>query len=173
MLLKLSGAVLVLAAAVLGGLYYGSFETYRSNDLQEMKKALAILKAEILFSMTPLPEAFLNIASRTRNPVADLFRRFSVCLKDNRREPIEDIWQSCLKAHAGKTYLNREDLAAFLSFGRTLGYLDRDMQEAGIAVTIGYIDTAVASLAQTRAKNQKMFASLGMFAGLITVIILL
>jgi len=173
MILKISGMALVLAATVLAGLYYGSFETYRSNDLQELKKALAILKSEIVFSMTPLPEAFANIGARIRKPVADIFFEFAKRLADNRRAPIEEIWQGCIASHASKTYLNKEDISALISFGRTLGYLDRDMQASGIMITIGYIDTAVAALSTTRAKNQKLFASLGVFAGLVTVIILL
>ena len=165
--------VLVLATTVLAGLYYGSFETYRSNDLQELKKALAILKSEIVFSMTPLPEAFANIGSRIRKPVADIFLEFAERLVCNRRDPIEEIWQNSIISHASRTYLNKEDISALTSFGRTLGYLDRDMQSSGIMIAIGYIDTAVAALATTRAKNQKLFASLGAFAGLVTVIILL
>lgn len=173
MVLKLCGAVCVMAATVLAGLYYGSFETYRTNDLQEMKKALAILKAEIAFSMTPLPEAFANIAGRTQSPIAGIFTELTGRLTQNRRERIEDIWRDCLLADARKTYFNKEDIAAFISFGRTLGYLDKDMQTAGIMVTIGYIDSAVAALAETRAKNKKLFGSLGVLGGLLTVVILL
>jgi len=177
MLLQLSGAILVLTAAALAGLYYGSFETYRSNDLQDLKKALTILNSEIVFSMTPLPQAFVNIGARVRKPVGDIFLEFAERLTRSRRESfdfsIEEIWQSCLSAEMGKTYLNKEDTAALISFGRTLGYLDRDMQASGITVAIGYIDTAIAALAETRAKNQKLFTSLGVFAGLMTVIILL
>ena len=165
--------MLILATTVLAGLYYGSFQTYRSNDLQELKKALAILKSEIVFSMAPLPEAFENIGSRIRKPIADIFLEFSKRLVCNRRDPIEEIWQNSIHSQASRTYLNIEDISALISFGRTLGYLDRDMQASGIMIAIGYIDTAVASLATTRAKNQKLFASLGAFAGLITVIILL
>ena len=165
--------VLVLAATVLAGLYYGSFETYRSNDLQELKKALAILKSEIVFSMTPLPEAFANIGSRIRKPISDIFLEFSERLLNNRRDHIEEIWQNSITLQSGRTYLNKEDIGALISFGRTLGYLDRDMQASGIAITIGYIDTAVEALSMTRAKNQKLFASLGAFSGLVTVIILL
>ena len=171
--MKISGMMLVLAATVFAGLYYGSFETYRSNDLQELKKALAILKSEIVFSMTPLPEAFVNIGERIRRPISDIFLAFANRLADSRREPIEELWQSCITAYASRTYLNQEDISALVSFGHTLGYLDRDMQTSGIMITIGYIDTAVAALATTRAKNQKLFLSLGVFAGLVTVIILL
>jgi len=173
MILKLSGMILVLVTTVLAGLYYGSFQTYRSNDLQELKKALAILKSEIVFSMTPLPEAFANIGVRIRKPVADIFLEFAQRLADNRRTPIDEIWKGCIAAQASRTYLNKEDISALISFGRTLGYLDRDMQASGIMITISYIDTVVATLALTRAKNQKLFASLGAFAGLVTVIILL
>ncbi len=175
MILKLAGILFIMSSSVLAGLYYGNLETYRINDLMEFKKALSILKSEIEYLQTPLPIALFNIANRTKKPISFIFHDFARLISENKtssqKEDISTLWEKSLKQHSRDTYFSKEDVEALISFGKTLGYLDLSMQSTSILVTSNYIDNTVQTLSESRVRSKKLFNSLGVLSGLLTIII--
>ena len=70
---------------------------FRIDDLEEMKKALTILKSEIGFSSVPLFEAMLNISLRTTGIVSDIFSDASEKYMNRVGENGFEIWENAIK----------------------------------------------------------------------------
>lgn len=172
MILKIIGAAIVVLSSAILGFYYSYKEVYRINDLNEIKKALTILKSEIEFNLTALPEAMLNISKRVKEPIKTILMDFSEKLINKDERTVNEIWFDVIKANKKNTYFNNEDFEIFNSFGKTLGYLDRIMQINSINMVIDYIDQKVEMLNKISVKNKKMYQSLGVLGGLIIIIIL-
>ncbi|MDR1538655.1 MAG: stage III sporulation protein AB [Clostridiales bacterium] len=172
MMLKVMGIALVCGASALLGLYYGSLETFRANDLNEWKKALLILKSEIAFSSTPLPEAMFNISCRIKRPVDATFLTFAENLGKRPKTCLSDIWSQTLANGKGDSYLVQEDYDWLNNFGRTLGYLDKSMQLNTIDLTLAYISNQLDFLNEHSASSRKMYRSLGILGGLLISVIL-
>ncbi|MDR1531658.1 MAG: stage III sporulation protein AB [Clostridiales bacterium] len=170
--IKIIGMVIVMAACVTAGLYYGNIQNYRFSDLSEMKRALAILAAEIEFARAPLPEAARSIALRVKPPVSDVFENFRGTLVQARAdaEPWE-LWETSLSGNADELYFNREDLEQLAAFGKMLGKLDRKAQLGNIDIVSGYIDSQLQYLNSRRHEIRKLFGGLGVISGLLAVII--
>ncbi len=168
---KIIGSVLVLSSTVVAGFYYGNLDSYRISDLLEMKKALAILKSEIEFAKTPLPEALMNIGTKTKKPISNIFLRLEELLHVERGANIGDLWNQTLKEFEKQTYFNIEDVDQLISFGKTLGYLSQGMQLSNIKIMTSYIDEKVGSLNVNRFKNKRMFQSFGVLGGILVVVI--
>ncbi len=173
MILKIIGVLVVTASSSLLGIYYSFHETYRINDLNEMKKALTILKSEIQFSGSALSEAFLNVAERILNPVSDIFLEMSKKLAQKNGRSVDTLWTETLEEKKAQTYLSTEDIALLSSFGKTLGYLDKTMQLNSIELTIDSIEKKIDMLSQTKNKTKRMYQSLGVLGGLLVAIILI
>ena len=173
MLVRIIGMALAFGAAALAGIYCGNVDGYRVKDLADMKKALAILKSEIEFAHTPLPEALVSIGERMGGPVGGMFLMLSQRLGKARGTDAATLWEECVRHFAPQTYFNKEDTAQVIAFGRVLGYLDKGMQMANIAITADYITEKMAQINETRLKNKRMFQSLGVLGGLLVVIIFL
>lgn len=171
MILKIAGMVFVFGTSVLAGLYYGNLDGFRIGDLMEMKKALSILHSEIEFAHTPLSEALANIGQRTSKPIAGMFLMLEELLHVERGATISVLWERCVRAFAGQTYFNKEDIEQMVSFGKTLGYLDKGMQLTNISITTDYINEKTAQLNENRFKNKRMFQSLGFLGGLLVIVI--
>jgi stage III sporulation protein AB len=171
MFLEFVGIIFVLASTITAGFYYGNIETYRIYDLIEMKRALSILKSEIEFSMVPLPEAFINIANRTKSPIDKIFNQLGQLANCEENNSISDIWECTITNFQKDTYFNKEDVEQLISFGKTLGYLDKGMQITSIETMTGYIDEKINLLNKTRFGNRKMYRSLGVLGGVLVVII--
>jgi len=172
MVVRIIGMILTLAASGALGFYLASIGKFRQQELLEFKKALLILKSEIEYIAAPLPEAVTNIAGRTTAPVSDIFRQFAQSLKNNPEgETAYHLWLNAIEANKNKSFLKSADWEALEGFGKTLGYLDKQMQSDSIKFTIEYIDVEVAELQVNNEKNQRMYRGLGLIGGVLLLVV--
>ena len=171
-MLQIAGIILIMIATTLGGMYYANAPIFRIKDLKVIKKALMILHSEISYAYTPLPIAMDNIASRIESPINNIFADCAESLRQKTGQDITDIWADTLEKHTTSTYLTREDMDYLKSFGKTLGYLDKEMQINSIAVTTKYIEDKVEELSLTASKNKRLYQTLGILFGLLLVVAL-
>ena len=154
--ISFAGAVLLIAGCTAIGFYLARKEGFRVEELQEFKKALMILASEIEHMRSPLAVASASIAKRVKRPVSGIFRHFSQALEDQKPQ----------------THFADEDWDIIEGFGKTLGYLDKQMQQSAIAYAAQYIDDKVASLLTQADKNKRMYRSLGLIGGLLLAVVL-
>lgn len=172
MIIKIAGIVFVMLATTFMGFYYAGKDIFRIKDLLEMKKALNILKSEIEYSLTPLPEAMNNISQKIDGDVGKIFKAFYEEAEKSKKSGIYEIWLKAITESKDFLYFENEDIESFKSFGRTLGYLDKNMQINNIMLTIEYIDEKTEYLSEASQKSKKLYGSLGILSGLIICIVL-
>jgi len=173
MLLRVVGAVLVCSSSTLLGMYLARLDQYRAIDLNEWKKALLILRSQIDFAAVPLPEAMNITSERVGEPVSGTLKLFAQRLLSKDSADVYSIWTNTIKDELKNNYLKQEDYDWLSNFGKTLGFLDRTMQLNSIDLTVSYIDGKTEALEIQSEKHKKMYGSLGILGGLLTVVILL
>ena len=171
MILRIIGALIVLGASTIAGVYYGNIETYRMRDLLEFKKALSILRSQIEYARTPLPEAMQSISVRVRESVGKVFEMCAELLVYERNEKIAHIWEASVEQHKNALFLTQEDVEQMKGFGAQLGNMDSEAQIMNISMLIDYIDERVSHLNESRDRNGKLYRSLGVLGGALIVII--
>jgi len=168
---KVAGASLVICSAVMWGLYMAAKDYFRLKDLREMKRAFEILRSEIEYGMNQLDQAAINISSKCASPVNAIFINFSEGI--NILSGVGEAWSEAVSKSAGGSYFSKEDLDMFNSLGKTLGYLDRNMQMNSINMQVDYIDFQIGRLEGTWEKSRKMYMSLGTLGGILIAVLLL
>jgi len=166
------GAIALIAGCTAIGFYYAAQDGFRIQDLQEFKKALLILSSEIEHMRSPLPIASANISKRTKGSVSALFAEFSQLLSSGNNDTAYQLWTQALEGQRKRSYLTREDWDAVESFGKTLGYLDKQMQQSAITVTTDYINEKTTMLQTQSDKSKRMYRSLGVIGGLLLIVLL-
>ena len=169
--IKIAGAALVVASGTALGLYCAGLESVRIKELLEFKKALLILSSEIEYMASPLPEAMANIAKRSEKPVSEIFSGFAAGISAG-DDTAYRIWETALGKHKTRFHLTEEDFEALTAFGKTLGYLDKQMQLNAISFTLRYIDDKTTALMESRDGNKRMRRSLGALGGLLLAVLL-
>jgi stage III sporulation protein AB len=154
------------------GLYFAAREGLRVRDLQELKKALLILRQEIDYMRTPLTDACAGVARRVEGGISQLFADFAGALGAAGSDTAYRHWACTVEAAAPAMFLSREDLQAMDGFGKTLGYLDKQMQLAAIGHATSYIDSKIVSIQTAAQKNTRMYRSLGIIGGLLVCVVL-
>ena len=172
MLFRIIGAIAVISGCTGLGMYYALKEGHRVKELFEFKKALLILASEIEYMSTPLGTACENVSTRTSYFVSSLFNNFAKLLTNNQGDTTYRLWLLALETSKDASHLQLQDLEIIESFGKTLGYLDKTMQQNAIDYAINYINETTTELVASAANNKRMFQSLGVIGGLLITVVL-
>jgi len=171
MIFQIAGGAIIIAATTLLGLHFGGMGVKRAKDLMGMKKSLIMLKSQIDFAIYTMPQAFLQIASKTQPPISNFYTQLANKL-ENGEVDIADGWEQGV-AGFSKSHLHKEDMENIAMLGTTLGAMDCDVQINSIEMLIATIDDTLAKLSAQNPKDAKMYRGLGLISGLLITIVLL
>lgn len=173
--MKLSGAVLVLAAALGCGFCLASRWRQRLCLLQSLRRLTYFLKGEITYSRAPLRSALQSAGERGGGVFGELFIRAAGRIERQEGESFGELWAGQveeMETHRGELALTGEDFKSLKELGSHLGYLDVQMQERTISLYLEQLDLTISDLQQRRRETCRLYTSLGFMGGLFLVILL-
>ena len=139
----------------------------RVVELKEFKNVLNIMKTKIKFTYEPLAEIFKQIAKENQTSIERIFGQMANQLKYNQAK---DVWEDCIQN--ADISIKQEDKDILKKLGKLLGQTDVDGQVSEIEVTESFLDMQIEKAEEEKKKNQKIYKTLGVVAGLVFVIIL-
>lgn len=171
---KLLGSLIVLMSAAGLGAVKSMEYTGRIRDLAEMRRLFLLLDGEIRSCRTPIPDAFLHMASRMNDNYRVFLEKMSEQLQKAEGEDFSVLWKRILEdtLGGGKTDLKKEDMELLQSFGDMFGYLDVQMQLDAIALLQEQILERMSRLSGNCSAQMRMARLLGISGGIFLVILL-
>ncbi len=172
-MLKIAGAIMIFIACV--GIGYGKGREYKQRIRQLLleKRMVCMLRGEIQYAFTPLPDAFLQIAGRMDNLYGVFLKEVSVELKKQDARTLGQVWEEKAKEILKESALTKEDIKQLQALGGQLGYLDTQMQLSTIEMHLEQLENKIMSLEQEQGKRSRVCRCLGVFAGVMLNLILL
>lgn len=167
-------AALFLLAVCCAGLGFLKSQALSSRvrDLFQLRKILRLLRGEISYAATPLPDAFFRIGSKMEGAYRDFLQDLSVDMKRYDGESFEEIFARNVECHLRDTRLLRQDREEWKQFGAMLGYLDREMQLSTLRSFDETLEQKIRELRDGLPQRKKLYQSLGVMGGLFLVIFL-
>ena len=158
--------LIMLICTSLGILKAKSYNN-RVVELKKIKNALEVLKSKIEFTYEPIQDIFREISkivyANEENIFVQTLENISQC-------GVTESWNKAIEKNAN---LNEEDKSTIQMFGKLLGKTDKSGQINEINVTSKLIDTQIEKAEQEKAKNYKLFKTLGSVVGIGLCIILI
>ena len=141
---------------------------YRVEELREFKVALNIFKTKLIFTKEPIQEIFEEISENSTQNVGNVFR---IANKIMENESAEKSWNMAIEL----SILNiiEEDKKILKNMGNLLGMTDVEGQINQIELTEKFLEEQIIKGEKEKQKNEKLYRTLGMTAGLGIVIILI
>lgn len=173
MYIKIMGAVLIVVSSYIFGVYYSKKDKYKSEDLEEIKKGLSVIKDEIMFFSLPLGEAFLKASEKISGGVSAIFSDIGQGIKNNKYETLADVINGAVDKNISETFMEKEDASVLVSLGKMVGDMDSDHQRASIDMALSDIDVGIRLLQEKSEKNEKMYRSLFVLGGILVAVILM
>ena len=138
----------------------------RVVELKEFKTILNIMKTKIKFTYEPLAEIFKQIA-KDDTEIEKIFGQMANQLSYYQ---VKDVWENCIQY--ADISIKQEDKDVLKKLGKLLGQTDVEGQISEIEVTENFLDMQIENAEEEKKKNQKIYKTLGVVAGLVFVIIL-
>ena len=171
-MIKILGAVLIVIATSLIGFEVSKKLIARPKHIRDLRAALQILEAEIMYGHSPLKEAVLLLAKQIPAPVSILFKDFASKL-GSANQSVQSAWRDSLEVVRKHSELQQKEIDILLQFGETLGKHDRESQQKQIQLALVLLDREETDAVEKQMKYDKMARSLGFFAGLLIAILLM
>ena len=150
------------------GIYISKMYENRVKELKQFKNILNILKGKIKFTYEPLGEIFKQISQNSSNKIEEIFDDM---VNKMMFEDVKDAWKDSIQE--ADISLKQEDKDILKDLGKTLGQTDVENQISNINLTENFLNMQIEKAELDRQKNQKIYKTLGVIAGLIFVIILI
>jgi len=173
MLIQGIGAILILAATTLCGFAFAAKEKYRLKDLEEIERGILLMKNQISYLGTPLTELLEQISWKTEGITGLAFQEISRQMEERRGDSAEEIWEGTWLKIGKKSYLTAVDLEELVSFGRTLGFIEKEQREGSMDMLLHYLREKQEGIKKRLEKNGRLYYSMGVLSGLLLVITLL
>lgn len=172
-MLKFAGTAMILIATTGFGISFASDLRGRIAELRCLKKIMLMLRGEIKYAKTPLPEAFRSIGKRLSPPFSCFLAAASKELGVLQGKTFQEVWEDAVFMHLSRTRLTKGDLAQLIKLGENFGYLDSEMQLGTIDLYLEQLELEIERAEQTVENKARMCHCLGVLAGLFAVILIL
>lgn len=170
--IKAAGALLTVAAAWAYGYYTAEYSRKRIEELENFKRAFMLFGSETLYAGGVLCEVFRAVAERTDGTAERVFESAANMLYEKTADGAFGVWEKCIEAEAKGSFLSEEDIKSLISFGKGLGFADRQCQSTNADMEIEYINGKQEELRGKYAKEAKLFRSLGILMGLLAAVVI-
>lgn len=173
MILKLIGAIMTISSCTALGFYFSNELNTRLKQLQELKKYITILRGDIRYGGTPLPEAIQNLARRSPGFFHLFLTNVSELLYASGGGTFSEIWGQCVEKYLKDTSFLESDKENLIRFGENLGYLDREMQISTIDLYLNQLQEEIKEQAVVVKERTKLYNLLGIMAGIFITIVMI
>ena len=155
------------------GWYFSNELKTRIKDLKDLKKLIYLLRGDIRYANTPLPEAVQALSIRHEGK----YRRFLTVIAERLHElggiSFYQIWKEAVEKELSSTSLSTKDRTGLIQLGETLAYLDKDMQMNTLDLYISQLEDEINDLSKNVKEKSYLYSSLGIMGGLFITIIML
>lgn len=172
MVLKWSGAVIIVLSTTLLGFSLARRNYQRLRELRDLQTSFQMLSAEITYRASPVPQAFQEIATRVEEPVSSFFREAGEMLGERGEKGLKEVWGEGVAGVFPRTSLDARDRDLLISVGHFLGVADQEHQQKQLALFLHQLKESEREALRLLGKNEKMWKYLGILGGLMLVILL-
>lgn len=169
-IIKYIELILLLITSTFIGIIYSKKYAKRLDNLTEIKNALIILRNKIKFTYEPIPDAFEDISSNFKDGIKTIFDDAS---KQMKNKSASTAWEESIDKNAKNIFLKDEDLKTIKKLSKMLGNTDIDGQVNNIDLVVELLNNQIKDAQTEKAKNEKLYKTLGISVGLTLVIILI
>ncbi|MEO3944384.1 stage III sporulation protein AB [Gorillibacterium sp. CAU 1737] len=173
-MLKTFGALLILIAGILFGLFQSQSLARRPKQLRQLGLALKRLETEIGYGATPLPEALKTSAVSLSPPLAAIF----LDAAERMTEPgtvrtAAECWSAAVQRGFPRTALKEPEREAILQLGATLGISDTQDQLKHLHLALHHLAVEESHASDEERQYGKIWKSLGVLGAALVVVIML
>ncbi|WP_297633477.1 stage III sporulation protein AB [uncultured Clostridium sp.] len=155
------------------GILLGKRYINRYKNLCEVNKYSNLLKNEILYKNTPLPEALINIENNENKVFGEIFKQVAEDLICGKKYTAYDSFKEIYIKQKSEFYFTKEDEKTIADFLMVLGESGVYGQQNAFDLFKMNIERNLKEAEEVSKKNSKLYSSLGVLTGAMISIFLI
>lgn len=172
-MLKLLGVALVVGAPSWVGLRMATDLRRRPRELQQLQTALNVLRTEIDWGATPLPQALARASGCCDGPVGRLFAAAARDLAAGSGRPAGEVWGAVVARAYPDLALTPADREILSALGTCLGTSHREDQLRHLGLCLERLSLAEREARERAETNARLWQHLGVLGGLLLALLAL
>lgn len=172
-MIKILGILLILISSTVVGFMYGEGMKKRVRELNELLRGVYILKNEINYMHSLLPEALMKVSEKCTGTIKKIFVDASKILLSNEAADVYTSFKKSIDINKSNINLTKEDLSIFLDLSKSLGELDVDGHNDIFSLVTENLNKAIIGAESNLEKSIKMYRYLGFSFGAMIAIVLI
>ncbi|MEG0772911.1 stage III sporulation protein SpoIIIAB [Clostridium sp.] len=172
-MIKILGLLLIVGSSTVIGFIYGDGMRKRVRELKELQRGIYVLKNEINFMQSLLPEALVKVSEKCTGSINKIFRTTSDILLKNEEVDVFRSFKKSIEINSKILSLTNEDLNIFLDLCKSLGEMDVEGHNDMFNLVSENLNKAINEAESNLDKNIKMYRFLGFSFGAMVAIILI
>ncbi len=166
------GAIMIISS-VSGMGFYRAFKIRKGyEELCYFKKILVMLRGQLAYSVAGISEVFWELSAHIKDPYATIFQDFSHMLEQETGNSFQVMWDRQVAEPISAVITKKEDVEKIRELGSHLGYLDKEMQEKYLNLSIEHLEESIRERRDNINSEEKFCKVIGLLAGLFLVIFL-
>lgn len=170
--LKWCGGILIMLGSVCVGVWFRMQYLQRLDTIKEMQRGVTLLKGEIQYGRSPLPEACMAVSLRVRGSCKVFFQQISEKLQTG-GGTAQQIWHETMQDVFEQRQFNARDYDEINRLGNTLGYLDVDLQVRTLELCITRLEDSISCYEKERKNQTRLYPMIGTFGGFLLCLVLI
>ncbi|MBD2847285.1 stage III sporulation protein AB [Paenibacillus sp. IB182496] len=171
-MIKLTGALLILFAGTMIGMFYSARLAARPNQIRQLVHALQRLETEIAYGYTPLPEAMIRTAAGLQPPVSDLLGLAGASAGEGNGQSFQQCWEEAIAVNWPQSAMKEPERLILRRLGTTLGISDREDQQQHLRLALLQLQAEEEAAREDQARYGKMGRNLGILGAALVVILM-
>lgn len=171
--LKISGAALLVTAGLMVGKHLAENLFLRVKLLEEIRAAIERLATEIGYSASPLHEALLEVGNSCEAECKTFFHIVSTALKEGDGLPARVSWSSGVAYLANLQVLTAQDIESLNLLGPSLGTSGRDEQLRHLQSAVSRLSRQIEQARSQASRFEGFYREMGVLVATAIVLLLL
>ncbi|MGF0034099.1 stage III sporulation protein AB [Bariatricus sp. SGI.154] len=173
MLLKITGALLIVGATSWGGIIAAARLQNQYAQMQYLQRLIYRLKSEIQYANSYLGEAFRQIGSNSVEPYRRWMFALSEQMERRNGHVFADIWEENVREYLDGSGLPEDTLERLLRLGGQLGIADIEMQVKLLELYLEELKLAMEEMREGMKSKIRLYHCLGVMSGIFVTVLLI
>ncbi|MBQ9314610.1 MAG: hypothetical protein IJ220_06450 [Clostridia bacterium] len=173
LIVKIFSLLLILALSSFIGVLISNKYNMRVKEIEDIMAALDLLETRVKYTYDTIADSFDFISENMKTRAYRVFMITASHLLDNKNMSAGDIFRSVVDEESIFLDLNKEDIEILKGLGTSLGQMDLEGQLKNIILVKQLLKSRLEDALEVKNKNFKLSRNMGVFVGLIIMIILI
>ena len=173
LIIKIISLLLIFVLSSFAGILISNKYNMRVKEIEDMISALDLLETRVKYTYDTIADSFDFIAENMKTKAYRIFMIASSMLLNNTNISAGDIFRNVVDDESIFLSINKEDKEILKGLGTSLGQMDLEGQIKNIVLVKQLLEKQLNDAVEEKSKNFKLTRNMGVFVGLIILIILI